>query len=217
MVVAGISQWDWTETFDVNTGFSQLGSRFTVDSGGNNKLVCTGISSGDTAYIVKSIPDGNILSGTLATYLAEDCTLTSATYIPSPLYHGATNTSINWMDLNDTSGIVALFDGCGGTNLGDHGASKEGTTAVKHSSCWGGSKGTPYWDTIFILTATTAQSLVYSDSARTTNVFDTTWTIDSMGDVCDRWIATSVNAGVPSRTTDAEMDGFTMKSGINEE
>ena len=185
-----IPAWSWTETFAVDTGFTQLGTTFVVDTAGTGQLGFANVLADGTNYLTKMFPDGN-LSDTMWTMLGQETNLESGS-------------------------ATAFQGGCGTTGILRALVHYNGSGGTTQTTCYVGSRNTVYWDTLWRESATTMRYQVFSDGrARTVSVMNDAVTIASAITGLDRFQATGGDFGVPSRNLTGYVREITFNNEVN--
>ena len=210
--------WSWTETFAVDTGFTQSGTTFVVDTAGTGQLGFDTVIADGTDYLTKPFPDGD-LSDTMWTMLGQETNFESGTTIPSNAHYGASNANMNYVDNSAVMAITAFQGGCGASGIlramihYDPAVAGSGTT---QTTCYNGSRNVDYWDTLWRESATSMRYQVFSDGRdRDTSVMNNAVTIASTITGLDRFQATGGDFGVASRNLTGYVKEITFNNEVN--
>jgi hypothetical protein len=214
----------WTETFNFesNSGWTLVtGSNGTIDvdpSGEPDKLDYDLVEDLCSSTASKTFSEG-ALSDTMWTMLANEIIWTSVDTIPSACFYGASNNNLPNKDSNNKDFLGGLMAGCGSTNTGTHGCTKESTNGVVYSDCWtGNGSGSDNWDTLFRTSATGARYYSYPSSDRTaTPDYDDTFTVSSSCTGLDRILACGSADGAGGRRSNGTINEIIFKNEVNEE
>ena len=211
--------WSETFNFESSTGWTLVtGSNGTIDVnpiGEPNKLDFDLVDDLCSSTASKTFSEG-ALSDTMWTMLANDIVWTQVDSVPSACFFGASNNDLPNKDSNDKDFLGGLLAGCGTTNTGNHGCTKESTNAVVYSTCWtGNGSGSDNWDTLFRTSATGATYKSYPTSARTTPSYNTTFTVSSSCTGLDRFLACGQNDGAGGRRSSGTVDEIIFRDEVN--
>tara|TARA_B110000014_G_C19965733_1_gene499878 strand:+ start:13 stop:708 length:696 start_codon:yes stop_codon:yes gene_type:complete len=216
----------WEETFDFGSSFptavsngdtgtysSTIGSVYVL----NNEMTYAGVDQPCASYSSQLFTAG-ALSDTMWTMLANETIWTKVDAVPAPCFYGASNANNNLKDSNDLNYLGGLLAGCGPSAFGDHATTKYGTTSLVYSTCWAGNgSGSDNWTTLFRESATTSRFKNYPTSARSSDDYNYTLTVDSGMTGLDRLLCCGQNAGPSGRKSDATIDQLVFKNGVNSE
>jgi hypothetical protein len=210
-----IPPWSWTETFAVDTGFTQLGTTFVVDTAGTGQLGFANVLADGTNYLTKMFPDGN-LSDTMWTMLGQETNLESGSASLAAAHYGASDANMNYKDNTAVSALTAFQGGCGTTGILRALVHYNGSGGTTQTTCYVGSRNVEYWDTLWRESATTMRYQVFSDGrARTVSVMNDAVTIASAITGLDRFQATGGDFGVPSRNLTGYVREITFNNEVN--
>lgn len=218
---AGANDWEETFNFESDSGWSLVaGSNGTIDvdpPAEVNKLDFDLVEDLCSSTARKMFAEGS-LSDTMFTMLSNEVIWNTVDAVPSGLFYGASDNDLPMKDANDKDFLGGIMAGCGGTNTGEHGCSKNGTTGVSYSGCWtGNGSGSDNWDTLYRTSATGARYIVYPTSARSSSDFDETFDVSDATIGLDRILACGHNDGGGGRRSSGTIDEIIFKNEVNEE
>ena len=205
--------WEYTADLSTETGWTKSGTQVGFSGG---KMQFTGMTQGSTDYIGRLFPDGHVLSDTMWTQIGNAVNLQSGTTTPAPCFYGLCTDLVNFGDATATSCLSSLLNGAGAAPTNRAISKLSGDSgSVAYSLYYTGSRGTEYWTTLWRESATSSNFRVWSDSSRATNVFDSTFTINSGIISLDNMIGTGQSASVPSRNSTGYITELSWKDEVN--